>query len=180
LQFWDAEGNLLVELLPTVNKATHDSYDNLIADYIKQIIVSQNSDYMTVVHGTGTTDTIVIHYSETAWKDTNGNVIKNTYIKRLACIEDVVDGHYKLVAYNGDTPEAELFRIEITAYSAQTDINGKDLTSYLADVNINANDNPIFLDGEGNEVAGIAGTIHTSYDSATQTLTVDPHIHFTL
>lgn len=152
LQFWDAEGNLLVELLPTVNKATHDSYDNLIADYIKQIIVSQNSDYMTVVHGTGTTDTIVIHYSETAWKDTNGNVIKNTYIKRLACIEDVVDGHYKLVAYNGDDPEAELFRIEIYAYAAQTDVNGKDITSYIADVDINNNSELVVTDGEGTVV----------------------------
>jgi len=149
LQFWDAEGNLLVELLPTVNKATHDSYDNLIADYIKQIIVSQNSDYMTVVHGTGTTDTIVIHYSETAWKDSNGNVIKNSYIKRLACIEDVVDGHYKLVAYNGDDPEAELFRIEIYAYAAQTDVNGKALTSYVADLDI-TNNNIVVKDGENN------------------------------
>lgn len=180
LQFWDVKGNLLTELLPTVDKATHDSYNNLIADYIKQIVISQNSNYITVTHGTGNTDTLVVHYSETAWKDTNDNVIKNTYIKRLACIEDVVDGHYKLVAYNGDTPEAELFRIEITAYSAQTDINGKALTSYLADVQINANNNPVFVDGEGNEVHGIAGNIFTSYDSSTQTLTVDNHIHFTL
>ena len=162
LQFWDAEGNLLVELLPTVNKATHDSYDNLIADYIKQIIVSQNSDYMTVVHGTGTTDTIVIHYSETAWKDSNGNVIKNSYIKRLACIEDVVDGHYKLVAYNGDTPEAELFRIEIYAYAAQTDVNGKALTSYVADLDIN-NKDLIIKDGEDNVLETLALPIPPVY-----------------
>lgn len=180
LSFLDALGNTVVELTPIAGTAINDSYNNLIADYIKQIVVSQNSDYVTVTHGTGTVDTLTIHYSETAWKDTNGNVIKNTYVKDMECIEDVNDGHWKLVAYNGDTPQAELFRFEVYAYAAQCDVNGKLLTSYLADVQINANDNPVFVDGEGNEVHGIAGTVHTSYDSSTQTLTVDNHIHFTL
>ena len=98
----------------------------------------------------------------------------------MECIEDVDDGHWKLVAYNGDTPQAELFRFEVYAYAAQCDVNGKLLTSYLADVQINANDNPVFVDGEGNEVHGIVGNISTSYNSSTQTLTVDNHIHFTL
>ena len=119
LKFNDAQGNTIVSITPTIANAASDSYGNTIADYIKAIVVSSNSDYVTVTHGTGTADTLTIHYSETAWKDTNGNVIKNTYIKRLEIITDPNDGHKKLVAYNGDNPEAELFRFEIEAYSAQ-------------------------------------------------------------
>ena len=150
LQFRDAMGNIIVELLPTVDTAVHDDYGNAIADYIKSIVVSSNSDYVTVTHGDGDVDTLTIHYSDTAWKDTNGNVIKNFYISYLECVEDVDDGHYKIVAYNGDTPRAELFRFEVTAYSAQTDINGKDLTSYVADVDYNANQEIEVTDGAGN------------------------------
>ena len=120
LKFNDAEGNTIVSITPTIANAASDSYGNTIADYIKAIAVSSNSNYVTVTHGTGTADTLTIHYSETAWKDTNGNVIKNTYIKRLEIVTDPDDGHKKLVAYNGDDPEAELFRFEIEAYSAQT------------------------------------------------------------
>lgn len=180
LEFRDAMGNIVVSLLPAVDTAKNDTYGNLIADFVKTISVSSNSDYVTVTHGTGDVDTLTIHYAETAWKDTNGNVIKNTYIKRLECVEDVVDGHYKIVAYNGDTPEAELFRFEVTAYSAQTDINGKPLTSYIADVSINSNNNPVFLDGEGNEVHGIAGTLPVSYDANGEALIISTHINFTL
>lgn len=114
LQFLDAMGNVIVELLPTVDKATNDSYNNLIADYIKAIAVSADSNYVTVTHGTGDTDTLVIHYSEVAWKDTNGNVIKNTYVKRMEIIEDPANSDtYYIVAYNGDTPEAETFRMKL-------------------------------------------------------------------
>ena len=150
LTFWDAMGTEICHLTPIAGVALRDNYGNDIADFIKSIVVSQNSDYVTVTHGTGTTDTLTIHYSETAWKDTNGNVIKNFYISYLECIEDVDDGHYKIVAYNGDTPRAELFRFEVTAYSAQTDINGKDLTSYVADVSYNAGQKIEVKDGEGN------------------------------
>lgn len=140
LQFLDAEGNTIVELIPTVNKATNDSYDNLIADFIKAITVSSNSNYVTVTHGTGTADSITIHYSETAWKDTNGNVIKNSYIKRLACEVDPNDHKYKLVAYNGDDPEAEIFRIELTCENAKHAIEADHATSAdLATMAINAN-----------------------------------------
>ena len=119
IEFYDAVGNLITSLTPTVTAATTDNYGNAIADYVKTILASASSDYVTVTHGDGDTEQITINYSTHAWKDTNENVIKNTYIKRLACIEDVNDGHYKLVAYNGDNPEAELFRIELTAYMAQ-------------------------------------------------------------
>lgn len=159
LEFRDAMGNIVVSLLPAVDTAKNDTYGNLIADYVKTIAVSSNSDYVTVTHGTGDVDTLTIHYAETAWKDTNGNVIKNTYIKRLACVEDVVDGHYKLVAYNGDNPEAELFRIEVYAYSAQTDVNGKALTSYVADVDYNASKAIVVKDGENNTLKTLANKV---------------------
>lgn len=119
LLFQDATGATIVSLLPSVTQAQTDNYGNTIADYIKAITVSSNSNYVTVDHGTGTADTLTIHYSETAWKDTNGNVIKNTYIKDLEIVEDDDTGRYNLVAYNGDDPQAELFRIEVKAYEAQ-------------------------------------------------------------
>lgn len=118
LSFLDAQGNAIVTLTPTVDSAIRDSLGNTLYDYIKAIAVSSNSNYVTVTHGDGNTDSITIHYSETAWKDTNGNVIKNTYIKNLAVIE--VSGDYYLVAYNGDTPQAELFRVQLPVGSGMT------------------------------------------------------------
>lgn len=115
LTFYDATGAIIAELVPTIDSAVHDSLGNTLYDYIKSIVVSQNSDYVTVTHGDGNTDTLTIHYSETAWKDTNGNVIKNFYIGRLATAK--LNGITYLVAYNGDTPEAELFRIKLTTVS---------------------------------------------------------------
>ena len=119
LKFNDAEGNTIVSLTPSVTQAQKDNYGNDIADYIKEVGVTEGSKYITVVHGTGTAETFQAPYADTAWKDTNGNVIKNTYIKRLEIITDENDGHKKLVAYNGDNPEAELFRIPVEAYRAQ-------------------------------------------------------------
>ena len=192
ISFLDALGNVITTIIPQVEIAKKDTYNNLIADYIKEIIVSSNSNYVTVVHGTGDTDSIIINYAEHALNDINDQAIHNTYITYLECIEDVDDGHYKIVAYDGDTPKAELFRFEVIAYMAQCDVNGKALTSYLADVQINANDNVIFLDGEGTEVDGVSGTVTStpagsvsvsltsgtlpsaSYDSGTQTLTFNP------
>lgn len=118
LKFLDAMGNTIVELLPTVDKAAHDSYNNLIADYIKTIAVSAQSNYVTVTHGTGTVESLTIHYSEVAWKDTNGNVIKNTYVKRMEIEEDPANSNvFYIIAYNGDTPEAETFRMKLVTVS---------------------------------------------------------------
>lgn len=169
LIFKDATGQTIVELTPTVSKATYDSYNNLIADYVKTILASASSDYVTVTHGDGDTEQITINYSTHAWKDTNENVIKNTYIKRLACVEDVQDHHYKLVAYNGDTPEAELFRIELIAYEAQRaigDKNGVDLTTYVHDVSIDASTKEVVVkDGTNTEKARFkAGGTQLKYD----------------
>ena len=119
LKFQDATGATIVSLIPSVTQAVTDSYGNTIAEYVKSVSVESGSDYVTIDHGTGTAETLQIPYSDKAWKDTNGNVIKNTYVKRLEIITDPNDGHKKLVAYNGDNPEAELFRIPVEAYRAQ-------------------------------------------------------------
>ena len=119
LKFLDGNGNTVVSITPTSASAASDTYGNTIADFVKTITAPNDSNYITVSHGTGTAETLTVNYSNQAWKDTNGNVIKNTYIKELECVEDENDGHYKLVAYNGDDPQAELFRIELKAYSAQ-------------------------------------------------------------
>lgn len=111
--------DVVATITPTSASAASDTYGNTIADYVKTISAPNDSNYVTVSHGTGTAETLTVNYSNQAWKDTNGNVIKNTYVKDLECVEDENDGHYKLVAYNGDNPQAELFRIEIKAYSAQ-------------------------------------------------------------
>ena len=150
LNFLDAEGHVIVTLVPTVDKAIHDSYNNLIADYVKQILVDSQSNYVTVTHGTGAVETLIINYATHALNDINEQAIHNTYITYIECVEDVNDGHYKLVCYNGDVPKAELFRFEVTAYSAQTDINGKDLTTYVADVGYNAGQEIEVKDGNGN------------------------------
>ena len=119
LKFKNAIGNDVVTLIPSVTQAITDSYGNTIADYVKSVSVESGSDYVTIDHGTGTAETLQIPYSDKAWKDTNGNVIKNTYVKRLEIITDANDGQKKLVAYNGDNPEAELFRFPVEAYRAQ-------------------------------------------------------------
>ena len=119
LKFEDAHGTVIASITPSSQIADQDSYGNTIADYIKTIATAAGSNYVTITHGNGTVDTILIPYSDAAWKDTNGNVIKNSYIKRLEIVTDPNDGQKKLVAYNGDTPEAELFRIPVEAYHAQ-------------------------------------------------------------
>lgn len=119
LNFKDAQGNTIKALTPSVTQAVTDSYGNTIADYVKSVSVESGSDYVKIDHGTGTAETLQIPYSDKAWKDTNGNVIKNTYVKRLEIITDADDGQKKLVAYNGDNPEAELFRFPVEAYRAQ-------------------------------------------------------------
>ena len=119
ITFKNALGQTIVTITPTSVTATNDSYGNVIADFIKTIAVASGSNYVTVTHGTGTSESILIPYSEKAYKDTNDNVIKNTYIKSLEIIEDADTGHYNLVAYNGDNPSAEIFRFEVNSYYAQ-------------------------------------------------------------
>lgn len=118
ISFFDATGNVITSLVPTASKATYDNYDNEIADYIKNIVVSSNSDYVTVTHGDGAVDTIQINYSTHAFKDTNENVIKNTYCRLLTMETDTITGDSVLVGWNGDNPTAEIFRLRVRAISS--------------------------------------------------------------
>ena len=138
LKFLNAQGGVIVSITPTVANATEDSYGNTIAEYIKALVVSDNNNYVTVNHGNGTSETITIPYSEKAWKDTNGNIIKNSYVKRLEVVVDPNDGKRKLVAYNGDNPEAEIFRIELNCYSSQ--VSDYASRAAVADLAIKANE----------------------------------------
>lgn len=180
ITFYDAKGNVIVSMIPQLDKAIHDSYNNLIADYVKQILVDPNSDYVTVVHGTGNSESLIINYASHAWQDSNGNVIKNFYISWLECVEDVEDGHYKLVAYDGDTPRAELFRLDVKAYMAQVDVNERNITSYIG--NVEADDTSIKIfngnDEKVNEISGKAvltpvGTVDTDITKDMELVTAD-------
>lgn len=186
ITFYAQDGTVIAEMIPTVDSAVHDGVGNVIADFVKTIVTDPNSDYVTVTHGTGVTDTLTIHYATKAWKDTYNNVIGNTYIRRLACEVDADTAHYMLVAYNGEL--SELFRIELIAYKAQADINGKDLTTYVSNVSIDGSDSTVIniIDGGGNTLNSISlnvttdsidtlddvGTLPTAlYDVTTQTVT---------
>ena len=183
LKFQDATGATITSLIPSVTQAVTDSYGNTIADYVKSVSVESGSDYVTIDHGTGTAETLQIPYSDKAWKDTNGNVIKNTYVKRLEIVTDENDGQKKLVAYNGDNPEAELFRFPVEAYRAQiaaeadhaasadyateaghaltadSDPNGNTIESYTKSFSSNSStygiQHLVAKDGEGNVVSDI-------------------------
>lgn len=160
ITFYDALGQTLAVIQNgVITHAIYDDYDNTLAGYIKTLQATAGSDYLTATHGDGTVDSIKVDYSERAWKDTNGNVIKNTYVKRLAIAQDPDDNQWKLYAYNGDNPEALLFAFEIVAERAKKDINGKLLTSYVADIDVNADSNLEVKDGEGNLIKEISGSV---------------------
>ena len=138
ITFYAQDGSVIAEMTPTVDRATHDNLGNDIVDYIKSIVTDPNSNYVTVTHGDGTADSLTINYATKAWKDTYGNVIGNVYIRSLSIITDSNTGKKVLVAYNGEL--SELFRIDLDAESAVTDINGKDITDYVTDVTLNGTD----------------------------------------
>ena len=121
IAFFAPDGTKLAEIIPTVNKAVNDSFNNRIADYIKSIVTNPNSDYMTVTHGTGETDSITIHYATRAYKDTYDNVIGNTYIRSLSIIYDAVEDKHYLVAYNGEL--SELFRIDLAEFTPELSLD---------------------------------------------------------
>lgn len=107
ITFYDAEGTALCSLTPRARIAEYDTYNNLIADYIKTLVYDAQNDYLVVTHGTGTSETIVIQYATKAWKDTQGNIIKNTYVAFVSNVQ-ANDG-WALVFYNGEG--SEIFRI---------------------------------------------------------------------
>jgi hypothetical protein len=110
IQLFDANNNIVSTLVPTTKIATQDNYGNLLADYIKSIVFNEQSDYLVVTHGNGTTDTIVINYATKAHKDDLGNIIKNVYVK-TAALEYDEEGTPIFVAYNGEG--SEIWRIPL-------------------------------------------------------------------
>ena len=166
ISFLDATGTEIVSIIPQVEVAKKDTYNNLIADYIKQILVDVNSNYVTVVHGTGTTESLIINYASHALSDINDQAIHNTYVSWLTCVEDVDDGHYKIVMLNGDIPRAEIGRFEVWAYKAQVDQNERAITSYTGGVIVDEDDDTKIdvLDGENNVQNVIMGQVTTTPD----------------
>lgn len=152
LTFKAKDGSNIAEIVPTVSSAVKDSYGNTIADFVKTIVTSAQSNYVTITHGNGAVETLTINYATTAWKDTYGNVIGNTYIKRLQNVVDSQTGKNVIVAYNGEN--SELFRFDVVASSAATDENGKTITSYIADLTPTATGFDV-IDGDGNTIRSI-------------------------
>lgn len=129
ITFYDAEGTALCALTPRARIAEYDTYNNLIADYIKTLVFDNQSDYLVATHGDGTTDTIVVNYSNKAWKDTQGNIIKNTYIAFVTNVTDN-EGEWVMIFYNGSG--AELFRLKVVANKAQKDQLGNVIDTFYA------------------------------------------------
>lgn len=130
ISFMDAQGHEIVSIVPTVDSAVHDSLGNDITDYVKSILTSPNSNFVTVTHGDNTVDTLTINYSTIAWKDTYGNAIGNTYCSLLTMGVDPQDGEPIVIGWNGETPKAEIFRLKVQAVSAQKDGLGNVIHEY--------------------------------------------------
>ena len=110
LRFYDALGNIIVTLTPTVTQATRDNLGNVISDYIKSVVADPQSDYVVFTHGDGDTDTITVPYSLRAWKDSLGQPIQNTYLTLVTIEPDEDDPTIMdLVGWNGDIPKAKVF-----------------------------------------------------------------------
>lgn len=117
LRFYDALGNIIVTLTPTVTQATEDNLGNVISDYIKAVVADPQSDYVVFTHGDGDTDTISVPYSLRAWKDSLGQPIQNTYLTLLTIEPDDNDPtKTNLVGWNGDIPKAKIFSICLNDY----------------------------------------------------------------
>lgn len=104
LEFYAEDGTIIAQFVPQSRVAEYDTYDNLIADYIKTLVFDSQSKYLIATHGDGTSDSIRIEYSTMSWKDDIGNIIKNVYVKTLY-IEENLDGEFCLVGLNGEGSE---------------------------------------------------------------------------
>lgn len=134
ISFLNAVGEVIATLTPTVLKANRDSYNNLIADYLKSIVVDNKSNYVIVTHGTGDTDSLIINYSNHAWKDSLNQPIQNTYVTDITFEYNEDQGRYEMILWNGDIPKAEIGRVVVVADRACADKNGRDLTTYIGNV----------------------------------------------
>lgn len=139
IKFYNAVGEIITELIPTVNKANRDSYNNLIADYVKTIAVDNQSNFVTVTHGTGDTDTLTINFANHAWMDSLNQPIQNTYLTNITFEFNEEQGRYEMVLWNGDIPRAEVGRVVVIADRARADKNGRDLTDYIGNVEADGN-----------------------------------------
>lgn len=157
ISFMDAQGHEIVSIVPTVDSAVHDSLGNDITDYVKSILTSPNSNFVTVTHGDNTVDTLTVNYSTIAWKDTYGNAIGNTYCSLLTMGIDPQDGEPIVIGWNGETPKAEIFRLKVQAVSAQKDGDGNIITeTYGASLSYDpTGDKVSLLNAEGNEISYI-------------------------
>ena len=157
ISFLDAQGHEIVAIVPTVDSAVHDSLGNDITDYVKSIITSANSNFVTVTHGDNTVDSLTINYSTIAWKDTYGNAIGNTYCSLLTMGVDPQDGEPIVIGWNGETPKAEIFRLKVQAVSAQKDGLGNVISEFYGhslDYD-STNDKVSLLDANGNVLSYI-------------------------
>ena len=117
LRFYDALGNIIVTLTPTVTQATEDNLGNVISDYIKAVVADPQSDNVVFTHGDGDTDAITVPYSLRAWKDSLGQPIQNTYLTLITIEPDEDDPKILYLAgWNGDTPKAKVFAIRLNDY----------------------------------------------------------------
>lgn len=117
LRFYDALGNIIVTLTPTVTQATEDNLGNVISDYIKAVVADPQSDNVVFTHGDGDTDTITVPYSLRAWKDSLGQPIQNTYLTLITIEPDEDDPKILyLVGWNGDIPKAKVFALRLNDY----------------------------------------------------------------
>lgn len=178
ITFYDAVGQVLATIQNgVITHAIYDDYDNPLAGYIKTVSAPIDSNYVSFVHGDGTVDTIKVNYSEHAYMDSNNNIIKNSYVKRLVIAEDQDDHKWKLLAFNGDNPEALIYALEIVAERARKDFNGRLITSYIGNVEADGEEIKIF-DGEDTKVNSIKGNAQVSYDASTKTLVIKTPIVF--
>lgn len=112
IEFYAKNGSLISSIIPITNDPSGDP----ISDYVKSVVYDAQSNYLQIIHGDGTTDTIIIQYSTHAWKDTAENIIKNVYFKTVDIIYDSQTNEPWLVFYNGEG--SEVARIQVVAQSA--------------------------------------------------------------
>lgn len=192
ISFLDANGEVIATLLPTVTRATFDSYGNEIGDYINKIEADNQSDYVIITHGNGQVESVQIQYSVKAWKDSLGQPIQNTYVTDITFEYNEDEGRYEMVLWNGDIPKAEIGRVVVIADRARADKNGRDLTTYIGNVEadeyhidiVNGADeivNKISCDVKLESTQERVNTVHDrnvpttfSYDSTDKALVITP------
>lgn len=174
LRFYDALGQLIATITPTVTRATEDSLGNTIFDYIKTVVADPASDYVVFTHGDGDVDTITVPYSIRAWRDSLGQPIQNTYLTDITIEEDPDEvGTFYLTGWNGDIPKAKIVEIPLEdLYAGLGDLAFKDYVegNYTPQGTITVNHV-----GKTVRVVSSQGTLPScSYDSTTETLTFNP------